>query len=141
MEAGLAGRRPDRLRLRARHQRARPHPLAEQGGPKLVFVPLNGRAGYAVELRTRGGNDEAVCRPGVLVYRVDANIDTGMGPVTVHDSQRDSGGCTRSPNVHAELSDAPLVPGETFRDTARGVRISVVAADLEGTYRVRVTRR
>ncbi|GGW37576.1 MULTISPECIES: M6 family metalloprotease domain-containing protein [Streptomyces] len=116
-------------------------PLAEQGGPKLVFVPLNGRAGYAVELRTRGGNDEAVCRPGVLVYRVDANIDTGMGPVTVHDSQRDSGGCTRSPNVHAELSDAPLVPGETFRDTARGVRISVVAADLEGTYRVRVTRK
>ncbi|MET9504101.1 M6 family metalloprotease domain-containing protein [Streptomyces sp. NPDC006622] len=115
-------------------------PLSERGGPKLVFVPLNSRLGYAVELRTRGGNDEAVCRPGVLVYKVDANIETGMGPVTVHDSTRDSGGCTRSPNVHAELSDAPLVPGETFRDTARGVRISVVSADLKGEYRVRITR-
>ncbi|MFH8800496.1 M6 family metalloprotease domain-containing protein [Streptomyces sp. NPDC017936] len=116
-------------------------PLSRPGGPKLLFVPLDRRTGYAVELRTRGGNDEAVCRPGILVYRVDADVDTGMGPVTVYDSQRDSGGCTRSPNVHAELSDAPFVPGETFKDPGRGVQISVTAADLEGTYRVRVTRR
>ena len=39
--------------------------------------------GYAVELRTREGNDEAVCRPGVLIYQVDADVDTGQGPVTV----------------------------------------------------------
>ncbi|MFI6037517.1 M6 family metalloprotease domain-containing protein [Streptomyces sp. NPDC051315] len=115
-------------------------PLFRPGGPKLVFVPLDRRTGYAVELRTRGGNDEAVCRPGILIYKVDANIDTGMGPVNVFDSQRDSGGCTRSPNVHAELSDAPFVPGETFKDPKRRVRISVTAADLEGKYRVRVTR-
>ncbi|MFI9545035.1 M6 family metalloprotease domain-containing protein [Streptomyces sp. NPDC052016] len=115
-------------------------PLARAGGPKLVFVPLDRRTGYALELRTRDGNDEAVCRPGILIYKVDADVDTGMGPVTVYDSQRDSGGCTRSPNVHAELSDAPFVPGETFKDPERGVRISVTAADLEGTYRVRVTR-
>jgi M6 family metalloprotease-like protein len=115
-------------------------PLHRPGGPKLVFVPLDRRTGYAVELRTRGGNDEAVCRPGILIYKVDADVDTGMGPVTVYDSRRDSGGCTRSPNVHAELSDAPFVPGETFKDPERGVRISVTAADLEGKYRVRVTR-
>ncbi|WP_030039055.1 M6 family metalloprotease domain-containing protein, partial [Streptomyces resistomycificus] len=101
-------------------------PLARAGGTKLVFVPLDRRTGYAVELRTREGNDEAVCRPGILVYKVDADVDTGRGPVTVYDSQRDSGGCTRSPNVHAELSDAPLVAGEEFLDTRRGVRISVV---------------
>ncbi|MFI2434280.1 M6 family metalloprotease domain-containing protein [Streptomyces sp. NPDC018693] len=115
-------------------------PLARRGGPKLVFVPVSGRSGYAMELRTPEGNDEAVCRPGVLVYRVDATIDTGMGPVTVHDSREDSGGCTRMPNVHAELSDAPFAPGETFEDAGRGIRITVVAADLNGTYRVRVTR-
>jgi M6 family metalloprotease-like protein len=115
-------------------------PLSRPGGPKLILVPLDRRTGYAVELRTRGGNDEAVCRPGILIYKIDADIDTGMGPVTVYDSRRDSGGCTRSPNVHAELSDAPFVPGETFRDRKRGIRISVTAADLEGKYRVRVTR-
>ncbi|MFJ5777681.1 M6 family metalloprotease domain-containing protein [Streptomyces sp. NPDC093094] len=116
-------------------------PLWTAGGPKLLFVPLDRRTGYAVELRTRGGNDEAVCRPGVLVYKVDAEVDTGQGPVRVHDSRRDSGGCTRSPNVHAELSDAPFAPGETFEDPRRGVRITVAAADLEGTYRIRVTRK
>src|SRR5690606_39834084 len=79
-------------------------PLADTGGPKLAFLPLDEQSGYAVEVRTQAGNDEAVCRPGVLIYKVDANVDTGMGPITVYDSRRDSGGCTRSPNVHAELS-------------------------------------
>ncbi|NUT28927.1 MAG: M6 family metalloprotease domain-containing protein, partial [Streptomyces sp.] len=115
-------------------------PLAREGGPKLVFVPLDHRSGYAVELRTREGNDESVCRPGVLVYKVDADVDTGMGPMKVHDAKQDSGGCTRSPNVHAELSDAAFVPGEEFRDEKRGVRVAVLEADITGSYRVRVTR-
>jgi M6 family metalloprotease-like protein len=114
-------------------------PLARTGGPKLVFVPLDDRTGYAVELRTREGNDEAVCRPGVLIYKVDADIDTGQGPVRVTDSHEDSGGCTRSPNVHAELSDATFGPGEEFRDVGRGIRIAVDGATVGG-YQVRVTR-
>jgi M6 family metalloprotease-like protein len=116
-------------------------PLAHAGGSKLVVVPLDTRTSYAVELRTRAGNDEAVCRPGVLIYRIDADVDTGMGPVTVHDSRENSGGCARSPNVHAELSDATLAPGETFKDPRRGVVIEVVGADQAGHHRVRVTRR
>ncbi|MEU9390493.1 M6 family metalloprotease domain-containing protein [Streptomyces sp. NPDC048324] len=116
-------------------------PLERAGGPKLVFVPLGPRTGYAVEVRTRAGNDEAVCRPGVLIYRVDADVDTGMGPVTVYDSRRDSGGCTRSPNVQAELSDAPFGVGEVFKDTKRGVRIEVAGAGGDGEYRVVVERR
>ncbi|MET9733193.1 M6 family metalloprotease domain-containing protein [Streptomyces sp. NPDC006458] len=115
-------------------------PLSTSGGAKLVFVPLDRRTGYAVELRTRGGNDESICRPGVLIYKVDADIDTGQGPIRVYDSQRDSGGCTRSPNVHAELSDAPFSPGETFKDPGRGVTIAVAGVGVEGVYRVRVTR-
>jgi len=115
-------------------------PLERAGGPKLVFVPLSGRTGYALELRNREGNDEAVCRPGVLIYKVDADVDTGMGPVNVYDSRRDSGGCTRSPNVHAELSDAPFTSGEVFKDPRRGVRIEVTGVDPAGNYRVRVER-
>ncbi|MGW1210960.1 M6 family metalloprotease domain-containing protein [Streptomyces sp. NPDC002499] len=116
-------------------------PLARPGGAKLIFVPTGTRTGYALELRTREGNDETVCRPGILVYKVDADVDTGMGPVTVYDSKRDSGGCTRSPNVNAELSDAPFTPGETFKDPRRGIQITVAGSDLAGDYRVRVTRR
>ncbi|WP_149826284.1 M6 family metalloprotease domain-containing protein [Streptomyces tailanensis] len=116
-------------------------PLATTGGGKLVVVPLDSRTAYAVELRTRAGNDVAVCRPGVLVYKVDADIDTGNGPIKVYDSRRDSGGCTRSPNVHAELSDAPFVPGDAFKDVRAGVEITVTEVDAAGNHRVRVMRR
>ncbi|MER6983413.1 M6 family metalloprotease domain-containing protein [Streptomyces carpinensis] len=114
-------------------------PLERAGGPKLVFVPLDGGMGYAVELRTREGNDEDVCRPGILIYKVNADVDTGRGPITVYDAHPHSGGCTRSPNVHAELSDAPFAPGQTFKDPKAKIRIDV-AADLKGNYRVRITR-
>ncbi|MFF5707591.1 M6 family metalloprotease domain-containing protein [Streptomyces sp. NPDC012756] len=116
-------------------------PLAITGGPKLVFVPLSGTSGYAVEVRSKDGNDEAVCKQGVLVYRVESDVDTGHGPVTVADSDRSSGGCTRRANVHAELSDAPYAPGETFTDRANGIRIEVLEENETGTYRVRITRR
>ncbi|GAB2791440.1 M6 family metalloprotease domain-containing protein [Streptomyces chlorus] len=123
-------------------------PLAERGGPKLVFLPLDAGSGYAVEYRTRAGNDEAVCRPGILIYKVDADVETGMGPVTVYDSRQKSGGCTRSPNIHAELSDAPFTPGETFIDRAAGIRVKVLEPTTPGSgsgpevpeYRVRITR-
>ncbi|MFI5676782.1 M6 family metalloprotease domain-containing protein [Streptomyces cellulosae] len=117
-------------------------PLGRTGGLKLLVVPLGRNTGYAVELRTRAGNDEAVCRPGALIYKVDADVETGQGPIRVYDSHRDSGGCTRTPNVHAELSDAPFAPGEEFRDLRRGIRVSVVGVDPSGSggYQVRVTR-
>jgi M6 family metalloprotease-like protein len=116
-------------------------PLARAGGRKLIFVPISSKAGYALELRTHEGNDAAVCRPGILVYRVDADVDTGSGPVKVYDSRPDSGGCTRSPNVQAELSDAPFTPGQTFADLKEGIALTVVGTDLTGNYRVLVTRR
>lgn len=79
-------------------------------------------------------------RPGVLIYKVSSDVDTGQGPVSVTDSTKDSSGCTRLPNVHAELSDAPFQPGQTFNDRANGIRISVLDKDSKGDYRVRITR-
>ncbi|WP_440557991.1 M6 family metalloprotease domain-containing protein [Streptomyces sp. SCPE 10] len=115
-------------------------PLYRTGGGKLVIVPVDGHTAYALEVRAQGGNDEVVCCPGVLVYKVDATVDTGRGPVTVYDSHRDTGGCTRSPNVQAELSDAPFTPGETFKDPRHGIEVRVTGVDDDGDYRVRVTR-
>jgi M6 family metalloprotease-like protein len=115
-------------------------PLYRTGGRKLVFIPVSGHSGYALELRAQGGNDETVCSPGILVYKVDANVDTGSGPIKVYDAHRHSGGCTSSPNVHAELSDAPFGPGETFKDPLRGITVKVTEGNSAGDYRVRVTR-
>ncbi|GHI89148.1 M6 family metalloprotease domain-containing protein [Streptomyces xanthophaeus] len=115
-------------------------PLAVGGGTKLAFVPLSESAGYAVEVRTQAGNDESVCKPGVLIYKVDSDVDTGQGPVTVSDSADGSGGCTRRPNVHAELSDAPFRPGETFTDEKAGISVSVVGELRNGSFQVRIIR-
>ncbi|WP_329384293.1 M6 family metalloprotease domain-containing protein [Streptomyces sp. NBC_01351] len=115
-------------------------PLAVEGGTKLAFIPTSESAGYAMEVRTLAGNDEAVCKPGVLIYKVDSDVDTGHGPVTVSDSADASGGCTRRPNVHAELSDAPFRPGETFTDEKAGISVSVVGELRNGSYQVRVIR-
>ncbi|MEU3828252.1 M6 family metalloprotease domain-containing protein [Streptomyces sp. SID486] len=115
-------------------------PLYRPGGGKLVLVPVTSRTTYALEVRAQGGNDEAVCRPGVLIYRIDSTVDTGRGPITVFDSHRASGGCTRSPNVHTELSDAPFTPGETFKDPRHGIAVQVVSTDDDGNYRIRITR-
>ncbi|MFJ8937114.1 M6 family metalloprotease domain-containing protein [Streptomyces sp. NPDC102365] len=116
-------------------------PLTERGGGgKLLFVPVDAKTGYAVELRTQAGNDEAVCKTGVLIYKVNADVDTGHGPISVVDSTKDSGGCTRSPNVHAELSDAPFSPGQYFKDLDSGIRITIAGKDPKGNHRVYVTR-
>lgn len=115
-------------------------PLSQKGGEKLVFLPTGPHSGYALELRAQGGNDEEVCRPGILVYKVDATVDTGRGPIRIYDAHPHSGGCTRSPNIQAELSDAPFLPGETFADPQHGITVHVLDTDGEGTWRIRVTR-
>ncbi|MEU7066627.1 M6 family metalloprotease domain-containing protein [Streptomyces sp. NPDC053429] len=115
-------------------------PLGVEGGRKLAFVPLTENSGYAVEVRTQAGNDESVCKPGVLIYKVDSQVDTGRGPVTVSDSTTGSGGCTRRPNVHSELSDAPFRAGETFTDPKARITIAVTSERPDGSFQIRVTR-
>lgn len=115
-------------------------PLETRGGRKMIFIPVSGQSGYAVEVRTHAGNDDAVCRPGVLIYRVDASVDTGQGPVAISDSTKNSGGCTRLPNVQAELSDATYEPGQSFTDKDDHLTVSVESKAAGGKYTVRVTR-
>ena len=119
---GWLDARPGRLRGRARHHRAHADPAGRsRAAPSWSSCRSTAKRGYAVEVRTRAGNDEAVCRPGVLIYKVDADVDTGHGP--------DHGGRLRPgqrrlhprPNVHAELSDAPFGPrGGSSRTYGRG---------------------
>ncbi|MER6034896.1 M6 family metalloprotease domain-containing protein [Streptomyces sp. NPDC001835] len=116
-------------------------PLYRPGGGKLVLIPIDQRTTYALELRAPGGNDETVCEPGILIYKVDATVDTGRGPITVYDAHRHSGGCTRSPNVQAELSDAPFTTGESFKDPRHGITVEMTATGNDGEFKVRVTRR
>lgn len=115
-------------------------PLGRRGGTKLVYVPVSERAGYAVEVRTQEGNDAAVCRPGVLVYRVDADVPSGEGPIKVVDGNPHSDGCLRQANVNPELTDATFLPGQKMADGGSGIVIEVMGKDSSGAYRVKITR-
>ncbi|WP_107471946.1 M6 family metalloprotease domain-containing protein, partial [Streptomyces rhizosphaericus] len=118
-------------------------PLSRAEGTKLVFVPVSPSTGYAIEARATGGNDEAICKPGVLISWVNTGVDSGGGPVTIVDSTPNGRGCTREHNVHPGLSDAAYAPGETFDAAANGIRIRVrvTGRDAAGDYGVEITRR
>ncbi|RKN41608.1 M6 family metalloprotease domain-containing protein [Streptomyces hoynatensis] len=115
---------------------------AGTGGTRLLAVRTGDHEALAIEVRTPGALDEVVCRPGVLVSRISTVTRSGFGPVTVQDATPGSEGCQAvpDPQVTAQLTDAPFVPGETFRDAEAGVSVEVLDADSSGRHRVRVSR-
>ena len=110
-------------------------------GTRLLAVRTGEHEALAIEVRTPGGLDEVVCRPGVLVSRISTATRSGYGPVTVEDATPGSEGCQAvpDPQVTAQLTDAPFVPGETFRDEQARVSVEVLEADAAGRHRVRVS--
>ena len=110
-------------------------PLEEPGGVKLVVVPLSTTFLYAVEVRQPVGRDVRLCDHGVLVYTVDANTKNGLGPTRIQPAHTDA--------PCGPISDAAydLGPGEvsTFEDA--NVKVELLTAYPDGSYRVRVTRK
>ncbi|WP_399089642.1 M6 family metalloprotease domain-containing protein [Streptomyces sp. BBFR2] len=114
-------------------------PLATPGGTKIAVIPTSAHTALVAEARTRGPLDPALCRPGVLVYRVSADVRSGGGPLQVMDATPGSGGChTGDRYVDAELSDAAYRPGGTFTDPRSGTAVTVLATAPDGTFRIRV---
>ncbi|MEV0368371.1 M6 family metalloprotease domain-containing protein [Streptomyces sp. NPDC050636] len=115
-------------------------PAATPGGTKIVVIPTGARNALVAEARTRGPLDPAVCRPGVLVYRVAAGVPTGHGPLRVVDATPHSRGCfTTDKYVDAGLTDATFRPGATYTDRESGVSVTVLDERPDGTYRVRIS--
>jgi hypothetical protein len=118
-------------------------PTATPGqGTRLVAVRTGRHTALTLEVRAPGGLDRVVCRPGVLISRVNAATPSGSGPVRVADATPHSSGCQRAPDpqVTAALTDAPYRPGQTFRDERARVSVTVLAADPDGRHLVRVSR-
>jgi M6 family metalloprotease-like protein len=111
-------------------------PLGARGGRKAVFV-RRGNDVIAAELRTSAGYDRGLCRPGVLVYRVDTT------PLRRAPVQLFSQGTTPRTRVGrcGNGWNATFRPGQTFRFPDWRLRIAVLARLADGSYRVRVTRR
>lgn len=109
---------------------------------RLVAIPTGPRRALTLEVRTRSELDRAVCRPGVLITRVDTAAPSGEGPLRVVDATPGSDGCQPAPDpqVAADLTDAAHRPGDSFRDERERVAVEILDAERDGRHRVRVTR-
>jgi M6 family metalloprotease-like protein len=127
--------------MRSRRTTATLTPLTRAGGRKAIVYRTR-TAAVVVEVRARTGIDASLCRPGVLVYRVDfrrgAPSSGGRlgAPIDVWPARRgDHARCGAS--WRATLA---LGRGEVARASAFGLRIRLVARLRDGSYRIRVER-
>lgn len=97
-------------------------------GYQMVEIPLAGGAFYTVEVRRKVGYDQNLPGEGVIIHHVVPTRADRAAQVVDADNNGD-------PND----AGAIWVPGETFRDLAADVAVSVEAASGTG-FRVLVTR-
>jgi M6 family metalloprotease-like protein len=109
---------------------------------RLVAIPTGPQQALTLEVRTRSELDRAVCRPGVLITRVNTAAGSGEGPLRVVDATPSSPGCQNAPDpqVVPGLTDAAHLPGDTFRDEGDRVEVEILDAARDGEHRIRVTR-
>ncbi|WP_407696860.1 M6 family metalloprotease domain-containing protein [Streptomyces dysideae] len=107
-------------------------------GTKLAVVRTGPDSALAFEARGPVGNDAAVCRQGVLVYRVRSTAESGGGPVEVIDAHPRGEACWEE-SVYAPLADAPVALGESFTVPGERVRVEVEGRTASGAWTVKIT--
>lgn len=111
--------------------------------PKAVVVAVNDHTAYLLEHRDRRGLDRGQARGGILVYRVDADLPTGHGPIQVEPAQRPADGETSpaSPQMYWPLAYAPysLGPGRvsSYRNPDAGLAVNLLDR-ADGAYHVEI---
>ncbi|GGO88935.1 M6 family metalloprotease domain-containing protein [Wenjunlia tyrosinilytica] len=115
-------------------------PVETPGGTKMVVVPEGEHGAFAVEVRSKQGNDSSACSEGVLVYWVRTDISSGQGPIRVMDANPRTAACETSSNSFNSHNDAPFGVGGVYRDPLTRTAVDVVAKDDDGRYTVRVTK-
>jgi M6 family metalloprotease-like protein len=116
-------------------------PLETVGGLKAVVVRTGSSTADVVEVRQQIGGDAGLCDHGVLVYKVDGTIASGNGPI-----QLLTRGTGTDPAEIARCSihyDAPLDlrAGKPSVYEDASIRVELLAANADGSYSVRVTKK
>ena len=112
-------------------------PLEIPGGLKAVVVPVSSTVLYVIEDRQRIGEDAELCDKGVLVWIVDGsrfNVDHNAVVQAAGHSYTDACGA---------IYDAgyDIGPGEVSIFEDSNVKLELLDAYTDGSYRVRVTRK
>jgi M6 family metalloprotease-like protein len=109
-------------------------------GTKLAVVRTGPDSVLAFEARGPVGNDTAVCRSGILVYRVRSGVESGTGPIQVIDAHPHTEACWEN-SVYPPLADAPITLGESFTVPGTQVRVEVQGRTVTGAWNVQITAR
>ncbi|WP_373032464.1 M6 family metalloprotease domain-containing protein [Streptomyces sp. NRRL B-2790] len=107
-------------------------------GAKLAVVRTGPDSALAFEARGSAGSDRAVCRQGVLVYRVRGGAESGGGPVEVVDAHPHTEACWEN-SVYPPLADAPVSLGESFTVPGEDVKVEVEDRTASGAWTVKIT--
>jgi len=107
-------------------------------GTRLAVVRTGADSALAFEARGAVGNDTAVCRQGVLVYRVHSGAASGGGPIQVIDAHPRTEACWDH-SVYPPLADAPVGVGESFTVPGENVRVEVRGRTVSGAWNVEIT--
>ncbi|MEU5047057.1 M6 family metalloprotease domain-containing protein [Streptomyces griseorubiginosus] len=107
-------------------------------GTKLAVVRTGDDSVLAFEARGAVGPDAAVCRQGVLIYRVRSGTASGTGPVQVIDAHPRTEACWEN-SVYPPLADAPVDTGETFTVPDTEVQVKVTGRTPTGSWNVEIT--
>jgi M6 family metalloprotease-like protein len=119
-------------------------PLERRGGTKAI-VSRVGRTAVVIEVRTAFAEDAALCRTGVLFYRVDfsagspENAGSRLLPIRLHPARPDDSRrwerCGRDWRAPFALGS-----GQLSRTTAWKHKLTLLKRLPDGSYRVRLTR-
>jgi M6 family metalloprotease-like protein len=99
------------------------------GGTKIAAVRTGPTTAIVAESRKPYGVDSGICKSGVVVYKVDSSVNTGDGPIRVQNSSPDA---PTTATCDEPVDWGAYKPGQTFRDAAAGVTITVVASSSSG---------
>ncbi|MDH6490010.1 M6 family metalloprotease-like protein [Streptomyces sp. SAI-127] len=106
-------------------------------GTKLAVVRTGVDSALAFEARAAMGDDEAVCRQGVLIYRVHSGAASGGGPIQVIDAHPRTEACWEN-SVYPPLADAPVDTGESFTVPGEQVSVKVTGRTASGAWNVEI---
>ncbi|MFJ2902833.1 MULTISPECIES: M6 family metalloprotease domain-containing protein [unclassified Streptomyces] len=107
-------------------------------GTKLAVVRTGPDSALAFEARGPVGNDSALCRSGVLVYRINGDQRSGDGPIQVLDAHPRTEACWEN-SVYPPLADAPVSLGESFTVPGDHVKVEVEGRTTSGAWNVKIT--
>lgn len=106
---------------------------------KAVVIAVNQTSALVAEVRTPEGLDSGVCAPGILLYTIDASVNSGSGPVRVVDVTPGSGGCGTDSVYDKNDGTLSLDTGRVSSYTVPGWGVKVtVVKQTEKAYTIQV---